>query len=224
MRKGKNITKDINTHGLVRILGKSIKIQSAGAEPKRKECSFSTQSISQEKVLPWRLTALRVTVLSGFSTQMFLRFSQRAGFHEGEKGPIYRCMPTILILTFSFFLVVFFLFFPTRFFPISFLSFLSLSQSFRCSSFLFTARPSFYSACRDPDFTILALNSLCLVWMYWSTITVPSVCRPPITRQGRVFCLLVCRGIFSCYGLDYFSLPIPHGMHLMVPTQLASFG
>ena len=57
---------NINTHGLVRILGKSIKIQSAGVEPQRKEHFFSTQSISQERVLLWRLTALRETGLSGF--------------------------------------------------------------------------------------------------------------------------------------------------------------
>jgi len=63
---------NINTHGLVRMLGKSTKIRSAGAEPKRKERSFSTQLISQEKVLPWRLTALRETNLSGFSAQMLL--------------------------------------------------------------------------------------------------------------------------------------------------------
>ena len=63
---------NINTHGLVRILGKSIKIQSMGAEPKRKERSFSMQLISQERVLPWRLIALGESDLSGFSAQMLL--------------------------------------------------------------------------------------------------------------------------------------------------------
>ena len=36
-------------YGLVRMLGKSTKIRSVGVEPKRKERSFSTQLISQEK-------------------------------------------------------------------------------------------------------------------------------------------------------------------------------
>ena len=42
---------NINTHGLVRILGKSTKIQSTEAEPQREERFFSMQSISQEKSL-----------------------------------------------------------------------------------------------------------------------------------------------------------------------------
>ena len=145
---------NINTHGLVRILGKSIKIQSMGAEPKRKERSFSTQSISQERVLPWRLTALRETSLSGFSAQMFLRFSQRARFHEGEKGPIYWCMPIVLILTFVFLSCDFLSFFSHSFlcyFSVSLFKFLFLSRSSRrfFPPSLLTARPSFYSACCD---------------------------------------------------------------------------
>ena len=30
--------------------------------------------------------------------------------------------------------------------------------------------------------------------------------------------------LISCHGLGSFSLPIPHGMHLVATTQLASFG
>ena len=56
-------------YGLIRMLGKSTKIRSAGAKPERKERSFSTQLISQEKVMSWRLTALKETDLSGFCTE-----------------------------------------------------------------------------------------------------------------------------------------------------------
>ena len=44
-----------------------------------------------------------------------------------------------------------------------------------------------------------------------------------ITRQRRLFCLLVCHGTPSCYGVVAFSLSIPHGMHLVAPTQLCPF-
>ena len=63
---------NIKMYGLVSMIGKSTKIWSAGAKPKRKERSFSTQLISQKKVLPWRLTALRETDLSGFLAQMLI--------------------------------------------------------------------------------------------------------------------------------------------------------
>ena len=36
--------------------------------------------------------------------------------------------------------------------------------------------------------------------------------------------MLVCHGTLSCYGVGAFFLPIPHGMHLVVPAQLCSFG
>ena len=77
---------NINTHGLVRMLGRSTKIQSAGAEPKRKERSFSMQLISQERVLPWRLTALRETDLSGFSAQMLLEVFTESRISWGREG------------------------------------------------------------------------------------------------------------------------------------------
>ena len=43
-----------------------------------------------------------------FCVGAFEFFLQRAGFHEGEKGLIYRCMPIFLILTISFFLLTLF--------------------------------------------------------------------------------------------------------------------
>ena len=59
--------------------------------------------------------------------------------------------------------------------------------------------------------------------MYLSTTTGPSLCHSPLPDKGKLFCLFVCCGTLSCYGLGAFSLPIPHGMHLMVPTQLCFF-
>ena len=41
----------------------------------------------------------------------------------------------------------------------------------------------------------------------------------PITRQRRLFYLFVCRDILTRYGVGALSLPIPHGMHLVVPTH-----
>jgi len=58
----------INMYELIKMLGKSTTVRSAGAKLKRKERSFSTQLISQEKFLPWRLTVLRETDLSGLCT------------------------------------------------------------------------------------------------------------------------------------------------------------
>ena len=50
------------------------------------------------------------------------------------------------------------------------------------------------------------------------------VCVPlPIARQGKLFCLFVCRGTLYCYGMGAFSLHIPYGMHLVVLTQLCFF-
>ena len=41
----------------------------------------------------------------------------------------------------------------------------------------------------------------------------------PITRQRRLFCSLVCRDTLTCYGVGALSLPIPYGIHLVVPTH-----
>ena len=45
----------------------------------------------------------------------------------------------------------------------------------------------------------------------------------PITRQRRLFCLFVYRGIPTCYGVGTLSLPISHGMYLVVPTHICFF-
>ena len=76
-----------------------------------------------------------------------LWFSQRARFHEGERESIYRCMPTILILTlFSFFSSHSFLFlFPGFYSPIP----ISSSRFLFFSPPPFHGKTLFYSACCD---------------------------------------------------------------------------
>ena len=64
---------------------KSTKIWFAGAKLERKERSFSTQLISQEKVLSWRLTALRETDLNGLCTKAPCGFHREQDFMR-ERG------------------------------------------------------------------------------------------------------------------------------------------
>ena len=59
--------------------------------------------------------------------------------------------------------------------------------------------------------------------MYLPTTTGLSVCHSPSPEKRKLFCLFVCCGTLSCYGLGAFSLPIPHGIHLMVLTQFCFF-
>ena len=60
--------------------------------------------------------------------------------------------------------------------------------------------------------------------MYLPTTTGPSVCHSLSLDKRKLFCLFVCRGTLSCYGVGAFFLSSPHGMHLVGPTQLCSFG
>ena len=60
--------------------------------------------------------------------------------------------------------------------------------------------------------------------MYLPTTTGPTVCYPPSPNKRKLFCLFVCHGTLSCYGVGVFSLPIPYGMHLVAPAQLYPFG
>ena len=62
-----------------------------------------------------------------------------------------------------------------------------------------------------------------MVWVYLPTATGPFVCHSPSPNKRKLFCLFVCRGTLSYYGLGAFSLPIPYGMHLVVLTQLYFF-
>ena len=69
----------------------------------------------------------------------------------------------------------------------------------------------------------MALNNLCLVWVYLLTTTGSSICHSPSLDKIKLFCLFVYRSTISYYGLGAFSLPIPHGMHLVVQTQFCFF-
>ena len=60
--------------------------------------------------------------------------------------------------------------------------------------------------------------------MYLLTTTCLFVCHSLSPDKRKLFCLFVCRGTLFYYGLGAFSLPIPHGMHLVVPTQFCLFG
>ena len=141
-----------------------------------------------------------------------LRFSQRARFHEGERESIYRCMPTILILTLFFFFWLFsflpshlllFLFPGFSFqIPISSLRFLFFSPP------LFTARPSFYSAYHDRILLFQPLTSF-----VWSGCTGrPSLFRlcatPHYQTKKGIFVCLAAVAPLSCYGLGSFSLSL----------------
>ena len=59
--------------------------------------------------------------------------------------------------------------------------------------------------------------------MYLPTATCPSVCHSLSPDKRKLFCLFVSRDTLSCYGLGAFSFPIPHSMHLVVPTQFCFF-
>ena len=60
--------------------------------------------------------------------------------------------------------------------------------------------------------------------MYLPTTTGLSVCHSSLLDKRKLFCLFVCYVTLSYFGVGVFSLPIPHGMHLVVPAQLYSFG
>ena len=134
------------------------------------------------------------------------------------------CLPFIYFLSGCF---LFFLF-------LTLISFLFPGISFRIPIsqlwfplllyFLFTARFSFYSTCRDRILLFYPLIS-----SFWSGCTG----RPPLvrlcatphhqTKKGILFVCLPWHPFLLRYGF-FLSLSIPHGMHLVVPTQLASFG
>ena len=106
-------------YGLIKNVRKSTKVQSVGTKPERKERSFSTQLISQEKD-----PAVEINCPEGNGPEWFmhkdsLRFSQRARFHEEKRELIYRCKPAVLILTLVFLFDCFLSFFLTCFLSIS---------------------------------------------------------------------------------------------------------
>ena len=67
-----------------------------------------------------------------------------------------------------------------------------------------------------------------------TTISLSVVQPPPLTCTGCAiphhqtkktifFFFFFCRGIPTCYGVSALSLPIPHGMHLVVPIHIYFF-
>jgi len=45
----------------------------------------------------------------------------------------------------------------------------------------------------------------------------------PITRKRRLFCFFVCHGIPTYYGVGALSIPISHGIHLVISTHFYFF-
>ena len=60
--------------------------------------------------------------------------------------------------------------------------------------------------------------------MYLPTTTGPTVYHSLSPDKRKLFCLFICHNTLSYYGVSVFSLPIPHGMHLVVLAQLCPFG
>ena len=175
-------------------------------------------------ILPWKLITLRETDLNGWCTgESFVSDREHDFERERENQPIGACL--------SLSLSIFFFFFSSKI-PLSYLLshyffFLILVFYFLVLKFLipwYLSLPLVHDKglplwCLPwSNFTILALNNLCLVWVYLPTTTGLSVCHSPSPDKGKLFCLFVCCGTLSCYGLGAFSLPIPHGMNLVVPT------
>ena len=92
------------------------------------------------------------------------------------------------------------------------------------SSFPYTRQGPFYSVCRD---------RILLFWLSTTFVWFGCTCRPPLvrlcatpyrqTKENYFVCLSVCCGTLSYYSLGAFSLSIPHGLHLVVPTQFCFF-
>jgi len=59
--------------------------------------------------------------------------------------------------------------------------------------------------------------------VHLSTTIGLSVCHSLSPNKKKLFCLFVYRVTLFCYGVSAFSLPISHGMHLVVLVQLYSF-
>ena len=160
-------------------------------------------------------------------------FWQRAGLWEEERESTYWCMPAALTL---YFLLSFSSNIPLSYIFFSFFSFFLLffsilvfySLVFQVPIVVLVSSPihgnGLFLWCLPwSGFTILTLNYLCLVCVYLLTTTGPSVCHSPSLDKRKLFCLFVCRGTLFCYGVGAFSLLIPHGMHLVVPTQFCFF-
>ena len=155
---------------------------------------------------------------------------------EGEREITYWCMPAELTLCFFFFLFCFrfssylsFLFFflvfyfviPLRWLLLWFLPFFPCC-SFFSSSLLCTARASFYSACCGRILLFQPLTTF---------VCSGCTCQPPLDRlcatphhQTKRTILFVSLPWHLFLLQCGFSLPVPHGMHLVALSQLCPFG
>ena len=133
---------------------------------------------------------------------------------EGINLLVHACH-SMLSIFYSFFLILPFFSFHFSFSVFClFLLWFSLRFLLLCSWFFFLFFPprawqgSLIRCLSWLDFTILAFNYLCLVWVYLPTITSSSVLAAPlpITRQRRLFCLFVCRDTLTYCGVSAFSL------------------
>ena len=129
------------------------------------------QIISQERILPWGLMALRESDLNDYCPKAVLvTFWKRAGFEGGKRETDLlvhaHCITSHFSLIFSLFFSVFFLIF-FLFFLLCF-SFYSQNALF-FGSLLRARQGPFYSVCHDQSFTILPFNRLCLVLAYLPT-------------------------------------------------------
>ena len=141
---------------------------------------------------------------------------------EGERRPTYWCMPAILS---SLFFLCFSLFLSQcSLLRYDFLLVITITVIMSPSVH---GKGPFYSACRDQFLLFQPL--ITFVWYvcpcqpllirqsfshyHLLVLVVP----PPITRQRRLFCLFICRGPPTYYGVDAFSLyPLwyaPSGSH-----------
>ena len=152
------------------------------------------QLISQESL------AVEINYLEGNGPEWFMHkglllILTEAEFCEGERKSIYWCMPVVLTLhLFSFWLFSFVSFPHTCFFSISwsiFSNFYSLVMvPVIAPSFFVLGKVLFLKCLPRLDFTVLALNLLCQVWVYWPTTTGSTVCHPPSPDKEGYFVYL----------------------------------
>ena len=120
-------------------------------------------------------------------------------------------------LSFLFFFLVFYFVIPLRWLLLWY-----LHHFLFFSPFCTRQRPPFITPvvarfyCFSP---LLPLSGLGVLVDHHQTVCVPL----PITKQKGLFCLLVYHSTPSYYCVGSFSLPIPHGMHLVASAQFCPF-
>ena len=154
---------------------------------------------------------------------------EQGGILRGRKGNnllVHAYRTNSLYFSFSFFVSIFPLIFPFFSFSLFFYFVISLRWLLLwflplfcyCSSLFAHGKGLLLQRLSWPDFTVLALNHLCLVWVYLPTTTGPFMCHSPSPDKDDYF---VCQSVMLWCG---FSLPILHGMNLVAPAQFCPFG